>query len=67
MLKELSSPLSNKDLSNAQSGWNEAIADAEEQIGEALKRVRSLKGVIKTLEGLRDEGAEFPGYSDEEL
>lgn len=53
MLKELSK----KNFSSAQTGWNEAIGEAESQISEALRRVRRLKSAIKTFEQLRDEDA----------
>jgi hypothetical protein len=60
MHKDLSSTLSKKNLSGAQGGWNEAIAEAERQIAEATQRARKLKGVIQTFKQLRDEGAQLP-------
>ena len=56
VLKELSK----QNLSNAQEGWNEAIAEAQSQIGESLRRVGRLKGAIRTFGELKAEGAPFP-------
>lgn len=66
MLKHLSIDLSKKNLSNAQSGWNEAITDAETLIAEHLERVQRLRNVVKTLKQLRDEGAVLPEITDGE-
>ena len=67
MHKHLSRTLSKKSTSSAQvvaGPWDEAIQEAQNQIaqteGEAKQKIARLTESMRTLEALRDSGAEFP-------
>jgi hypothetical protein len=72
MHKNLSRALSTKSLNRAKkiSGpWDEAILEAQRQIAqtesEAKQRIARLTESMRTLEALRESGAEFPKINNE--
>lgn len=49
------------DVSNQDSLWEQAIADAGEMMKQAQARAAELKRSIEILKNLRERGAHFPG------
>src|SRR5487761_810115 len=49
-------------LSLTSSGWDWAIQEARRQLGEANKKAKKLRIVIRRFELLRDSGEKFPVF-----
>jgi hypothetical protein len=51
----------NVDMSKKINSWDAAIADANNLLLEARRRVAELRQAVKSFEYLRDKGEPFPG------
>lgn len=65
MCKENTTTILHK-MSESVSGWDGAIYDAEQRIGQVKRRLAELKAVLALYKERRESGEPWPGEKDEQ-